>query len=257
MYVLKELNNRLKDTLKVIFPTYHVFFFDVNLLDIILLLGCILIPQIWNYEGIEFFPYIAFVLVVHELGHLIAMKHFEYKKLKMIFLGPLALAMGEKGKTNPNEELIIFLAGPVPGIVLGFMLLLSSLFLNIPDNENIYFFLIVINGFNLLPLFPLDGGQLFKLMFFQREKESLIFLACSLAGLIGLQFYIFDIGLLIISVFILSILLLDLYIYLNKIQIEEEQDSDRKPISKRRKVTFVLIWCLFFFSAVVYFLNPA
>jgi Peptidase family M50. len=256
MLVLKKFNNRFRDTLKVLFPTYHVFFFDINLLDIIILLACVFVPQVWDYEAIEYFPYIALVLVIHELGHLIAMKHFGYKKLRMRFIGPLALAVGKKEDAKPNEKLIVFLAGPLPGIVLGFMLLLSFLYFNIPKDDTIYFFLIIINGFNLLPLFPLDGGQFFKVLFFEKEKENLVFLACSLAGLIALQFYIFDIGLLIVSIFILGVLLLDLYIYINNIQIDEEQVSNGEPITNRRKVIFVLIWCLFFFSTLVFYFNP-
>nr|WP_320118029.1 metalloprotease family protein [uncultured Marinifilum sp.] len=255
MYTLKKLNSRFRDTLKVLFPTYHLFFFDLNLLDIIILLACVFVPQVWDYEEIEYFPYIALVLVIHELGHLIAMKHFGYKKLRMRFIGPLALAVGEKEDAKPKEKLIVFLAGPLPGIVLGFMLLLSFLYFDIPKDDTIYFFLII-NGFNLLPLFPLDGGQFFKVLFFEKEKENLVFLTCSFIGLTALQFYIFDFILLIISFFVLFILILDLYLfYLNK-QSEKEQESLFQPVSKKTRIIFLSIWCLFFFSTLGFYFNP-
>jgi Zn-dependent protease len=60
---------------------------------------------------------------------------------------------------------VILLAGPLPGIILG---LLSHF---IAEQTDIYFFeklawiLVFLNLLNLLPVYPLDGGQLLHRLF--------------------------------------------------------------------------------------------
>lgn len=57
------------------------------------------------------------------------------------------------------KELLVVLMGPITQII--FMFILSNLKKDIPSYVNIYHYFILI--FNLLPIYPLDGGKLVSL----------------------------------------------------------------------------------------------
>ena len=131
------------------------------------------------------------VVFIHESGHLLAMSLLGYKDLKMLFI-PLfgAVAMGTAKNVPPHKKVITYFAGPVPGILLAFLLLaiLRYTDISILSNSTVLTALVVvlvINYFNLVPVMPLDGGQILNTIFFSRFPiiqflfliTSLIFLA--------------------------------------------------------------------------------
>ena len=104
--------------------------------------------------------YIAAVLVVlmiHEMGHFFAMKAFNYSNVKLFVLPMLgAYVTGKKSIISQRQMSMVILAGPLPGIVIGFCLLMSTIFYPNERLEmlgNIFF---VLNLFNLLPFMPLS-----------------------------------------------------------------------------------------------------
>ena len=106
------------------------------------------------------------VVVFHELGHFVAMKIYKYQELGMFFIPLLgAYVSGTKQEVSQKQSAIILLAGPVPGIFLGLILHFISLYLDIPFLENVAKILIFLNVLNLLPVYPLDGGQLLHRLF--------------------------------------------------------------------------------------------
>jgi len=129
----------------------------------------------WRFDWI-FSCVILFVVLLHELGHLLAMRAFGYKNTSILFLPGLGgLAMGEKKDASPFQRLIIYLAGPMPGILLSgiLMYVIAS---TPPWHTSTYLFYgrliaiatIVINYMNLLPVFPLDGGRVVEMLAFSR-----------------------------------------------------------------------------------------
>lgn len=132
------------------------------------------------------------VLVVHEMGHFIAMKAFKYKNVRMLFI-PLmgAFVQGKKSNYSQKQSLIVLIAGPFPGIVVGNLLFWYSTWS--PYNswlaEPAIIFLLL-NIINLLPLDPLDGGQMFKLLV-KRVNEFLlmVFALVSSLALIAIGAY--------------------------------------------------------------------
>jgi stage IV sporulation protein FB len=151
------------------------------------------------------------VLIIHEGGHLLAMKYYGFTQLRMVFVPLLgALAMGKKDRISQSERAIILLAGPVPGILIGLSLLLF-----LPDDVEgadywikqgriLGFLFIIINSFNLLPVAPLDGGRLIEALFFSTHRwASHLFILLSALGMVGLIALQQEWYLIIIPIFLL------------------------------------------------------
>jgi Zn-dependent protease len=106
------------------------------------------------------------VVVFHELGHFIAMKIYKYQDLGIFFIPLLgAYVSGKKQDVSQKQSAIILLAGPIPGIFLGIILHILSLQVESDMLEKIAWILIFLNVLNLLPVYPLDGGQLLHRLF--------------------------------------------------------------------------------------------
>ncbi len=132
------------------------------------------------------------VLFIHELGHLLGMWVFGYQDLKMLFVPFLgALATGKKEVVKPWQEAIVLILGPLPGYILGAVLLFSSSN-DLPNWAYQYAVLsLILNGINLLPFMPLDGGRLVNLGLFNKLPYfQLCFYILSIAFffLIGITF---------------------------------------------------------------------
>jgi len=106
------------------------------------------------------------VVIIHEMGHFIAMKIYKYQDLGMFFIPLLgAYVSGKKQEVSQKQSAIILLAGPIPGIFLGIILHVLSIQLESDLLEKIAWIFIFLNVLNLLPVYPLDGGQLLHRMF--------------------------------------------------------------------------------------------
>ncbi len=106
------------------------------------------------------------VVIFHEMGHFIAMKIYNYKDLGIFFI-PLmgAYVTGNKNEVSQKQSAIILLAGPLPGIILGIAIFYLAGYYNDYMMERIAWILIYLNVLNLLPVYPLDGGQLLNRLF--------------------------------------------------------------------------------------------
>ena len=145
---------------------------------------------------------ITAIVIVHELGHFLAMKFYRYSELGIFFIPLLgAYVSGTKREVSQKQSAIILLAGPLPGIILG------VIFYIIDNNSvngyypfdismsRIALLLILLNLINLLPIYPLDGGQLLNRVFLDEESilsKVFVFLSAALMCWIAwkLNFYI-------------------------------------------------------------------
>lgn len=128
------------------------------------------------------------VLLIHEMGHLIAMKIFGYRDVRMFFI-PLfgAAVTGRPQGVATWKRGVVLLAGPVPGLVFAFV----AMQLGLPSGRmtvaNLVSVMLVVNFFNLIPLVPLDGGKLVELVAFGRKAQAELAVALvSAAGLVVL-----------------------------------------------------------------------
>lgn len=158
--------------------------------------------------------YIAAVLVallIHEFGHFFAMKAFNYSNVKLFILPLLgAYVSGKKSTISQRQMTVVILAGPVPGIIIGFCLLMYNLYYpheKIAMLGQIFF---ILNVFNLLPFIPLDGGRLMETLFIhQNHTIRTVFTVISIACFTIFSVLTSSIILLIIPTFMVFDLILE------------------------------------------------
>ena len=138
------------------------------------------------------------VLLVHELGHFLAMRYYGYRDTSIFFLPFGAAAIGKKEHKKAHEEYIVFLAGPLPGMIIGAGMLIWSLWQHQSISGENHFIMyammsLVINYINLLPIYPLDGGRILQLLLLHRyPKGQFYFYMVSLLLLIAAMVWLQD-----------------------------------------------------------------
>lgn len=164
-------------------------------------------------------------ILVHELGHAFAFRMFGiHSRIVLYLMGGLAIPEGlhrwssaKKGRLTPVQQIIVSLAGPVAGLMLAAALCLivwslkgsfaTSSWKIIPlpmfgetspitqESElHLAFSIgvvinIVLNLFNLVPVFPLDGGQVTRQLLVLKDpwngiRQSLILSIVACLGMI-------------------------------------------------------------------------
>ena len=134
---------------------------------------------------IEIYSLLMFFAILHELGHMIAGVILGFKP-NSIEIMPVGLSIGfeskadnynkkiRKGTLLTLKKIIVAISGPLTNLII---IVLFSLFefnfLNV-DRELIIYSNILIAIFNLLPIYPLDGGRIAKgmLHILLRKKRS-------------------------------------------------------------------------------------
>jgi stage IV sporulation protein FB len=159
-------------------------------------LALYLILGYYIFHSFEMLLLITAIVIFHELGHFFAMKAFRYQDLGIFFIPLLgAYVSGSKREVSQKESAIILLAGPLPGIILGAVFFV--MYKNNPDLSiagisfySVSLLLIFLNIINLIPVYPLDGGQLLNRVFFNEESWiSKVFVLLSAAFLIWVALF--------------------------------------------------------------------
>lgn len=138
-----------------------------------------------------FLSQLMIVLIVHELGHFLFMKLFRYRNVRMLFI-PLmgAFVHGHKDEFKQSESLLVILAGPIPGIIFGVISFILFFDLNNVYLRDLGFLSIIINAINLIPILPLDGGRLVKILWpGKAELFQLVVLLIASLGILLISFW--------------------------------------------------------------------
>jgi Zn-dependent protease len=110
------------------------------------------------------------ILLFHELGHYVAMRWFGYRNLRMFFIPFFGAAVAGKHYNIAGwKKAIVALAGPVPGILVGVALGVAGMLWSQPKLTEAAVLMTVVNGLNLLPFLPLDGGWVLHAVLFCRH----------------------------------------------------------------------------------------
>ncbi|OYU45909.1 MAG: hypothetical protein CFE44_04990 [Burkholderiales bacterium PBB4] len=145
----------------------------------------------------SFVPTVLAVIALHEGGHYLAMRLTGYRNVSVFFVPGLGgLAVGEKATATPLEKLLVYLAGPVPGIALAgvaFWAANHGGWTAPPWLQEFLVASLVINYLNLLPLVPLDGGRVLETLVFARlPRLRFAFAALCCALLFGIGHWLGD-----------------------------------------------------------------
>lgn len=177
-------------------------------------------PHDFSNYGWSALQILALFLIVltHEFGHALACRQVG-GIANLIVLWPLGGIAYVNPPQRPGAQLWSIAAGPLVNVALA-PVLLGLYFLgksqgwgaNFPDAfmllRNVAIINIVLLVFNLIPVFPLDGGQILRSLLWYPFGKANSLLAASIIGFIGVAglglFAIFfgDIWLIIMAVFI-------------------------------------------------------
>jgi Zn-dependent protease len=133
--------------------------------SLFLYMGVSRAEQTW--EGV---CYLVLVILFHELGHFVAMRIFGYRNLRMFFIPFFGAAVtGRHYNVAGWKKAVVALMGPLPGILIGVPLGIAGLSLGQRQLTDLALLMLILNGFNLLPFLPLDGGWIVHAILFVRH----------------------------------------------------------------------------------------
>jgi len=154
-------------------------------------LSFVAMAMLWNASVAGL---ILALVAFHEAGHAFAMRMFGYRDVHVFFVPLLgAMTVGRAAVTTVRDRLSVLLAGPVPGLWLAVLLLGidesygPSGMLHRPALA-----LLILNGLNLLPLTPLDGGRVLEALTRPESVWRLVVHCASAAGLLALAAFVRD-----------------------------------------------------------------
>ncbi|MDG2330604.1 MAG: hypothetical protein P8M05_03330 [Flavobacteriales bacterium] len=145
---------------------------------------------------------ILIILMIHELGHLTAMKIFKTKDDSIFFFPVFSRSIEPQAPlVSQKKRIITLLSGPLPGVVLGIILMSHAFSIGHEVLSIVGQAFIFVNLINLLPLDSMDGGKLtdaFFLLF--KEQIKLVFL--SLAALLFAWAAFYNLSMGVFAIFI-------------------------------------------------------
>lgn len=130
------------------------------------------------------------ILLLHEAGHYWGMLYFGFRDVRMFFIPFFGGgAMGEKHAAPAWQRGIVSLLGPLPGLALALPLYAWYRQPFTDPAGMAILMLVALNLFNLLPVEPLDGGNLMAEILFKRhpvlELLFILFAVMALTALAG------------------------------------------------------------------------
>lgn len=110
------------------------------------------------------------VLLIHELGHFVTMKAFRYRNVNMFFIPLLGAAVtGQQFNVPAWKKALVALMGPLPSIFLATGTGIAAIVLQLDWLVYACIVALVVNGLNLVPLLPFDGGHVLHAVLFCRH----------------------------------------------------------------------------------------
>ena len=147
----------------------------------------------------KYFFLFSLIIIIHELGHVLAALYYKWEIDRVILLPFGALTIFNEKINRPLfEEFIILIMGPIFQIVFTFLFF--------RNNVIAFDYSLSILFFNLLPIYPLDGSKLLNICLnkvISFKKSHLITLYVSIFIILFILFKVkFNLILILIFVFI-------------------------------------------------------
>lgn len=139
---------------------------------------------------------ILIILLIHELGHLTAMKIFRMTDDSIFFFPVFSGSPDTQSTiTSQRKRIITLLSGPLPGVALGIILMWYSFSIEHEILSIVGQAFVFVNLINLLPFDSMDGGKLTDAFFILfKEKIKLVFLTISALLFVWAAYYNITMG---------------------------------------------------------------
>ncbi|WP_078430231.1 M50 family metallopeptidase [Alkalihalobacterium alkalinitrilicum] len=153
------------------------------------------------------------IVFIHEMGHVLAARWFKWRiaKVELLPFGGVA-EMNESSNRPFREEFIVIVSGPAQHLWMigASFLLVQTPIWSTADHQLFVWHNVMILGFNLLPIWPLDGGRImhlactYRLPYKQGQKLTLLFsiIGILLIGIISYQLFPFHLNLWVVLLFL-------------------------------------------------------
>jgi Zn-dependent protease len=144
--------------------------------------------------GLAYIPVLFGLVVLHELGHALAARHYGIRTRDIILLPVGGVARMEEMPADAAKELVVALAGPAVNLVLAaaiFLALTLGRGLSPVGDvfrvggsflEQLFWVNVSLALFNLLPAYPMDGGRVLRALLAMRLDHAR---ATEVAAVIG------------------------------------------------------------------------
>ena len=183
-------------------------------------------------KQIKLYATIMILCIIHELGHVL-MGLIMGGKIEKIEIMPLGLSVSfkiniddynkkiKKGNILQLKKIAIAAAGPLTNLVILLIVLNTNINFKIVSNEILAYANILIILFNMLPIYPLDGGRILKefIHIFEGSIKSKIYIRKRSKAVIILITMIGSIGV----IYVKNIAIFFIIIYLWIIVIKENR----------------------------------
>lgn len=127
---------------------------------------------------INIYAILMFFALLHEFGHMIA-GMLLHLKIDCIEIMPFGFSIRFREKDNVDltirkrnvRKIIVALAGPITNLIIVFIIMMNKYV----NNVELIYANILIAVFNLLPIYPLDGGKIIEALLdikFGLEKKN-------------------------------------------------------------------------------------
>lgn len=122
-------------------------------------------------QGLVWIPVLFVGILWHEIGHALAIEKYGYGKSDIVLQGLGGVTINRRrGNASPNKSIVISIAGPIFSASLTLIFGIAAAVYPGKDILNHFFFMMALaNGvwavFNMLPIFPLDGGNVMLSIF--------------------------------------------------------------------------------------------
>ncbi len=136
------------------------------------------VQETWIYwtMGVVSSLFLTFSIFFHEFGHALAARALKLplERIHLYLFGGMAEL--RQRPVRPRDELIIALAGPVASLVFAFIAWGASELTHPGQGgtflvfQFVFYMNLLLCGFNLLPIFPLDGGRTLRAIIWHMKK---------------------------------------------------------------------------------------
>lgn len=190
---------------------------------------------------IEMYATIMFFALLHEVGHLCTGLALGFKPRTMqmtpfgfqiTFKTCLADDNQKKGQIRELciKKIVIYLAGPIMNIFIIFLCLLWNTKLMLP-RETIIYSNLLLAIFNLLPIYPLDGGRILKEVIHIFKGRKIAYQKSNLISFITVIILTMMTSILILYIHNVAFLIILVYLWYLVIKNQKEYEAYEKTMN--------------------------